>query len=248
MQPALVGDLPGAARHTSGRRSRNAGAPNADLRFIAEPWPVPVPGVVVSAQKIRWADLRCLPGLLRLYAILCGNVSRRLWHALPRRLGHARPSRQHRHPGLWRGIVFCSLSAKNGHVTDLASPSNLASTRVIALAGPTAVGKSELALLLGEKIGGEIISVDSMQVYRGMDIGTAKPSAEQRRRVPHHLIDITDLNESFDVARFVQLANQAIAEIQARQRVAILCGGTGLYFQALLQGLGDAPPGPPARR
>jgi tRNA dimethylallyltransferase len=116
------------------------------------------------------------------------------------------------------------------------------------LAGPTAVGKSDLALLLGEKIGGEIISVDSMQVYRGMDIGTAKPSAEQRRRVPHHLIDIADLNETFDVARFVQLANQAIAEIQARQRVAILCGGTGLYFQALLQGLGDAPPGDPALR
>jgi tRNA dimethylallyltransferase len=113
---------------------------------------------------------------------------------------------------------------------------------LIALAGPTAVGKSEIALLLAEKLGGEIVSVDSMQVYRGLDIGTAKPSGEQRERVRHHLIDVADLNETFDAARFVQLARAAVAEIHQRGRIAILCGGTGLYFQAFFEGLGEAPP------
>jgi tRNA dimethylallyltransferase len=112
----------------------------------------------------------------------------------------------------------------------------------IFLAGPTAVGKSEIALLLAEKIGGEIISVDSMQVYRGLDIGTAKPSAAERARVPHHLIDVADLTETFDAAKFVELARQAVAEIQSRNRVPIFCGGTGLYFKAFLEGLGEAPP------
>src|SRR5438034_7458860 len=112
----------------------------------------------------------------------------------------------------------------------------------LLLAGPTAVGKSEVALLLAEKLGGEIVSVDSMQVYRGLDIGTAKPSQAQRQRVPHHLVDVADLNETFDAARFAWLAEQAISEIQGRVRVPILCGGTGLYFQALFEGLGEAPP------
>src|SRR5437868_5915375 len=108
------------------------------------------------------------------------------------------------------------------------------------LAGPTAVGKSEIAVALAEKIGGEIISVDSMQVYRGLDIGTAKPSAEERRKVPHHLIDIIHLNETFDVAKFVSLARKAGQEIQSHGRVPIFCGGTGFYFKAYLQGLGEA--------
>jgi tRNA dimethylallyltransferase len=112
----------------------------------------------------------------------------------------------------------------------------------IFLAGPTAVGKSEIALLLAEKIGGEIISVDSMQVYRGLDIGTAKPSAAERARVPHHLIDVVEITEPFDAAQFVRLANAAVVEIQSRNRVPIFCGGTGLYFKAFLEGLGDAPP------
>jgi tRNA dimethylallyltransferase len=133
-------------------------------------------------------------------------------------------------------------------VTDSARLSNSPGTKAIALAGPTATGKSELALLLAETLGGEIISVDSMQVYRGMDIGTAKPSEEQRRRLRHHLIDVANLTETFDAARFVQLARAALADIQARGRVAILCGGTGLYFQALFHGLGEAPPGDPACR
>jgi tRNA dimethylallyltransferase len=110
------------------------------------------------------------------------------------------------------------------------------------IAGPTAVGKSAVALALAEKIGGEIISVDSMQVYRGLDIGTAKPTAAERARVPHHLIDICDLHEAFDAAQFVRLAHLAVAEIQARGHTPIFCGGTGLYFKAFLQGLGEAPP------
>jgi tRNA dimethylallyltransferase len=112
----------------------------------------------------------------------------------------------------------------------------------IFLAGPTAVGKSEIALRLAEQLGGEIISADSMQVYRGLDIGTAKPSPADRARVPHHLIDICDLTESFDAAQFARLAHCAVAKIQARGRVPILCGGTGLYFRAFLEGLGEAPP------
>lgn len=114
--------------------------------------------------------------------------------------------------------------------------------RVLFLVGPTAVGKSEIALALAEKVGGEIISVDSMQVYRGMDIGTAKPSPAERARVPHHLLDIRELSETFDAAQFATLAKQAIGEIQGRGRLPILCGGTGLYFKALLDGLGEAPP------
>ncbi|TAL01486.1 MAG: tRNA (adenosine(37)-N6)-dimethylallyltransferase MiaA [Verrucomicrobia bacterium] len=127
-------------------------------------------------------------------------------------------------------------------------PSSILHPRPFLIAGPTASGKSEIALLLAEKIGGEIISVDSMQVYRGLDIGTAKPSAEERARVKHHLIDVADLNEAFDAARFVALARAAMREIQARQRTPILCGGTGLYFKALLAGLGSAPPSDAALR
>ena len=111
----------------------------------------------------------------------------------------------------------------------------------VFIAGPTAVGKSEIALLLAEKLGGEIISADSMQVYRGLDIGTAKPSPAERARVPHHLIDICNLTESFDAAQFIRLATKAVEEIQSRGRVPVFCGGTGLYFKAFLSGLGEAP-------
>ena len=111
----------------------------------------------------------------------------------------------------------------------------------IFIAGPTAVGKSEIALLLAEKIGGEIISADSMQVYRGLDLGTAKPSPAERARVPHHLIDVCDLSEAFDAAQFIRFAEKAVAEIQSRGRVPVFCGGTGLYFKAFRDGLGEAP-------
>ncbi|PAW85858.1 MAG: tRNA (adenosine(37)-N6)-dimethylallyltransferase MiaA [Pedosphaera sp. Tous-C6FEB] len=112
----------------------------------------------------------------------------------------------------------------------------------VFLAGPTAVGKSAVALALAELLGGEIISVDSMQVYRGLDLGTAKPTTTERARVPHHLVDVADCSEPFDAAQFVRRATTAVAEIQARGRVPIFCGGTGLYFKAWLAGLGEAPP------
>jgi len=115
-------------------------------------------------------------------------------------------------------------------------------THPILVAGPTACGKSEVALLLAERLGGQIISVDSMQVYRGLDIGTAKPSPAECARVPHHLIDVVEVTENFDAAKFATLAHRAAAEIQSRRRVPILCGGTGLYFRAFLDGLGEAPP------
>ena len=124
----------------------------------------------------------------------------------------------------------------------LPEPATGKSQPPIFLAGPTAVGKSAIALALAEKIGGEIITVDSMQVYRGLDIGTAKPTAEERARVPHHLLDICELHESFDAAQFIQRAQAAVAEIQARGRRPVFCGGTGLYFKAFLDGLGEAPP------
>src|SRR6266404_3776182 len=88
--------------------------------------------------------------------------------------------------------------------------------RPLLIAGPTAVGKSQVALHLAQKLGGEIISVDSMQVYRGLDIGTANPSTQERARVPHHLIDVVELTEPFDAAKFAQLAHQVVAEIQLR--------------------------------
>jgi tRNA dimethylallyltransferase len=112
----------------------------------------------------------------------------------------------------------------------------------VFILGPTAAGKSELALRLAQKIGGEIISVDSMQVYRGLDIGTAKPSLAERAQTPHHLIDVAGLAEMFDAAQFVERAKIAAREIQARGHTAIFCGGTGLYFKAYLEGLGEAPP------
>ncbi len=118
----------------------------------------------------------------------------------------------------------------------------------IFIAGPTAVGKTEIALRVAEKIGGEIISVDSMQVYRGLDIGTAKPSPADRARVAHHLIDIRDLNESFDAAQFVRLAQEAVEKIQSRGKIPVFCGGTGLYFRAFLSGLGEAPAANPELR
>src|SRR6185295_2916632 len=116
------------------------------------------------------------------------------------------------------------------------------------LCGPTAVGKSAVAIELAKRLGGEIVSVDSMQVYRGLDIGTAKPSAEERRRVPHYLIDVVDLAESFDAAQFIRRAHEAVEDIRSRRRLPILCGGTGLYFKAFLQGLGGSPPADPKLR
>ena len=104
----------------------------------------------------------------------------------------------------------------------------------IYIAGPTASGKSTVALSLARNLGGEIISVDSMQVYRGMDIGTAKPTSAERSAVRHHVIDVAEPHEHFDVARFLQMAAAAHQDIVSRKRIPIYCGGTGLYFNALV--------------
>lgn len=123
-----------------------------------------------------------------------------------------------------------------------------AGLRPILLAGATATGKSAVALELADRLRGEIVSVDSMQVYRGLDLGTAKPSAAERQRIPHHGVDVVGLEDPFDAARFVALASAAVGEIQRRGRVPILCGGTGLYFNAWLNGLGSSPPADPVLR
>ncbi|HSN91991.1 MAG TPA: tRNA (adenosine(37)-N6)-dimethylallyltransferase MiaA [Anaeromyxobacteraceae bacterium] len=112
---------------------------------------------------------------------------------------------------------------------------------LLVIAGPTASGKSALALALAERLGGEIVSADSQQVYRGLDVGTAKPSAAERARVPHHLLDVAEPGEGMDAARWVALADAAIVAIAARGRLPVVAGGTGLYLRALLHGVADAP-------
>ena len=114
--------------------------------------------------------------------------------------------------------------------------------------GPTASGKSALSLALAERFGGEIISVDSAQIYRGMDIGTAKPDAATRARVSHHLIDVIDPTEAYSAARFAREALATIAAIRGRGRVPIVAGGTMLYFKALSEGLSALPGADPAVR
>jgi len=109
--------------------------------------------------------------------------------------------------------------------------------RVIAVVGPTAAGKSELSLGLALALGGEVINADSMQLYAGMDIGTAKLSPAQRRGVPHHLLDIWDVRQAASVATYQRLARKAIADIHARGRVPVLAGGSGLYLRAALDNL-----------
>lgn len=119
----------------------------------------------------------------------------------------------------------------------------------IAVVGPTASGKSALALLLAERFGGEIVSCDSMQIYRGMDIGTAKPTPEERRRVPHHMIDILDPDEPYSAADYGDEAARVATEILSRGKLPVFCGGTGLYLTAALTGRhGEAPPSDPALR
>jgi tRNA dimethylallyltransferase len=108
---------------------------------------------------------------------------------------------------------------------------------VVVISGPTASGKTALAIELARRFGGEIVNADSMQVYRGMDVGTAKPSAAERRQVPHHLLDIIEPNESYHAARFAEDAERAIRTIRSRGCIPFLVGGTGLYLRAALFGL-----------
>jgi len=112
---------------------------------------------------------------------------------------------------------------------------------LVVLTGPTASGKTELGIELAERLGAEIVSADSQQVYRGLDVGTAKPTPDQRSRVPHHLLDVADPGEGMDAARFLVLADAAIGEIQGRGRLPLVVGGTGLYIRALLHGVAQAP-------
>lgn len=119
---------------------------------------------------------------------------------------------------------------------------------VAMLLGPTASGKSAVAMALAERLPIEIVSVDSAQVYRGMDIGTAKPTAAERAAVPHHLIDIVDPRETYSAARFVADARAAIEQVRARGRLPLLVGGTMLYARALVDGLHPLPGADPALR
>ena len=112
---------------------------------------------------------------------------------------------------------------------------------VVILLGPTGSGKTALSLALGERFGGEIVSCDSVAVYRGMELGTAKPTTAERARLPHHLIDVTEPGEPFTAGEYSRRARAALREIAARGRLPIVTGGTGLYLRALTEGLFAGP-------
>ncbi len=116
--------------------------------------------------------------------------------------------------------------------------------RLVAIVGPTGIGKSRLALKLAIRFNGEIVSADSRQVYRGLDIGTDKPAVEERALVPHHLIDVVEPGEDFSLAEYQRLAGEAISDILGRGRLPLLVGGSGLYVWAVLEGW-QVPPVPP---
>lgn len=120
--------------------------------------------------------------------------------------------------------------------------------RFVVVAGPTASGKSGVALDLAERFGGEIVNADSRQIYRFMDVGTAKPSPEERRRIPHHLFDVVAPDERFDAARYRDLGRDALADVVGRGAVPIVVGGTGLYLRTLCRGLFAGPPAEPRLR
>ena len=112
---------------------------------------------------------------------------------------------------------------------------------MICIAGPTASGKTALAVELAKRFDGEVVSCDSMQVYRRMDIGTAKPFPEERQGIPHHMIDVADPDEDFSVSRYCEMASPIVDDIVARGKTAIIAGGTGLYMDSLIRGNGFAP-------
>jgi tRNA dimethylallyltransferase len=119
---------------------------------------------------------------------------------------------------------------------------------IIAIVGPTAIGKTSISLQIADDFLGEIVGVDSMQVYRYMDIGTAKPTLQERARTPHHLIDIADPDEEYTAGRYVKDAKEAIRDIWRNRKIPLLVGGTGLYLRGLLDGLSELPAIPPAVR
>ena len=106
--------------------------------------------------------------------------------------------------------------------------------KIIAIAGPTAVGKTKFAIEIAKRFDGEIISCDSMQLYKYMDIGSAKPTKEELAQVPHHLVDLIDPRDDFSVAQYQKLAKDAIRDVQSRGKLAVISGGTGLYLNSLL--------------
>src|SRR5574340_151726 len=120
---------------------------------------------------------------------------------------------------------------------------------LVAIVGPTAVGKTAYAIRLAQACDGEIVSADSRQVYRGMDIGTAKPTAEEQAQARHHLLDLVDPGEPFTLSQYQHLAYQTIADIHARGKLPLLVGGSGLYVRAVLEGLAipRVPPNPERR-
>jgi len=119
---------------------------------------------------------------------------------------------------------------------------------LVVIVGPTGAGKTRLAMLLAEHTGGEVVSADSQQVYAGMDIGTGKVTADERTRVPHHVLDVVRPDEDMTAQRFIELADRAIADAWVRGKPVIVCGGTGLYVRALLLGLFAGPPASPELR
>jgi tRNA dimethylallyltransferase len=119
---------------------------------------------------------------------------------------------------------------------------------VVAIVGATATGKSALAMQLAERLGGEIINADALQVYRGFDIGTAKPTLEERRRVPHHLIDILPPREQYSAGEFARRARAVLAELEERSVLPLVVGGSGLYVRSLLEGISPLPPSDPEIR
>ncbi len=127
-------------------------------------------------------------------------------------------------------------------------PPHVKKKKIIVISGPTAVGKTDLSIKIARAIGGEIISADSVQIYNGMDIGTAKVSKEQQKEIPHHLIDICDLKRSFNVVDFYNEAMNAVRDITVRDRVPIIVGGSGFYIHALLYGPPSGPPSVPEIR
>lgn len=130
----------------------------------------------------------------------------------------------------------------------IGAPDAAAPPRILVVAGPTAAGKTALAVELAQRLDGEVVSADSQQCYRGLDAGTAKPSASDLHSARHHLLDVAEPEEQLDAAAFVRLADAAIDDIRRRGKVVIVAGGTGLWIRALLRGLVDAPPASPQFR
>ena len=117
------------------------------------------------------------------------------------------------------------------------------SKKIVVVCGPTASGKTALSIALAKAFDGEVVSADSMQIYRGMDIGTAKPTLEEREGIPHHMLDVAEPGESYSVSRYVQEATACVEDILSRGKLPIVCGGTGLYIDGLIRGTDFQPAG-----